>query len=90
MRTAGGPVPERTVTVTCARQNVDAVSNARYRVSFSRLPGWTFGPWDFAETIRDLTVSALLSPAAARGLVLDAHVLGSAQASVDWQDGEVR
>ena len=83
MRIVGGSVPERTVTVTCARQNVDAVSKARYRVSFSQLPGRPSGPWSFATTVRDLTVSALLSPATARGLVLDAYVLGSAQASLD-------
>jgi hypothetical protein len=50
----------------------------RFRVEFSRLPGQSFGPWSFAETIRDLTVSALLEPLQARDLVMDAAVKGSA------------
>lgn len=50
----------------------------RFRSSFSILPGKTFGPWDLAEMIRDLTISALLSPHEARGLVFDAATEGSA------------
>ena len=49
-----------------------------YTLAFSALPGHTFGPWDFSETVRDLTVSALLSPFDARGLVLAALDHGSA------------
>jgi hypothetical protein len=49
----------------------------RYVVSFSRLPGRTFGPWNAAETIRDLTVSALLSAEVARSLVHDARANGT-------------
>ena len=44
-----------------------------YTLAFSALPGQTFGPWDFSETVRDLTVSALLSPLDARKLVLAAR-----------------
>lgn len=61
-------------TVTVTRKG------KRFVTSFSALPGRTFGPWDFAETVRDLTVSALLPPRAARDLVLDAHAAGSATA----------
>lgn len=52
-----------------------------YTLAFSALPGQTFGPWDFSETVRDLTVSALLIPFDARGLVLDALDHGSATVS---------
>lgn len=51
----------------------------RFTLEFSRLPGKSFGPWSFEETIRDLTISALLEPLAARDLVMDAAVHGSAQ-----------
>ena len=61
-----------TVTVTRKRRN-------RFVVSFSDLPGHTFGPWDFAETVRDLRVSALLTPREARDLVLDADASGTAR-----------
>ncbi|MFK0047771.1 hypothetical protein ACIQU4_27520 [Streptomyces sp. NPDC090741] len=60
----------RTVTV---RKTGD-----RYVSEFSALPGRTFGPWDFPEMIRDLRVSALLAPLAARDLVMDAAVYGTA------------
>jgi hypothetical protein len=53
----------------------------RFLSSFSRLPGKSFGPYDFAEMIRDLTVSALLTPRAARDLVMDAAVGGFATTS---------
>jgi len=53
----------------------------RFKVSFSQLPGHTFGPWDLTETVRDLTISALLERPAARNLVMDAAVNGSATAS---------
>ncbi len=55
----------------------------RFVSTFSALPGRMFGPYDFAEMARDLTVSALLSPRAARDLVLDAHDLGSATAPMN-------
>jgi hypothetical protein len=50
----------------------------RFKMSFSKLPDRVFGPYDFAETIRDLRVSALLSPVDARSLVIDATVNGAA------------
>jgi hypothetical protein len=50
-------------------------------LQFSQLPGKTFGPWGFAEIIRELTVSALLSPLAARNLVIDAST-GTATAEM--------
>ena len=49
-----------------------------YTLAFSVLHGQTFGPWEFDETVRDLTVSALLSPLDARNLVLDALERGTA------------
>jgi hypothetical protein len=48
-----------------------------YTLAFSALHGQTFGPWAFDETVRDLTVSALLSPIDARNLVLTALICGS-------------
>jgi hypothetical protein len=62
-----------TVTVTTTQRT----GLPRFRLSFSQLPGKTFGPYNFTETARDLTVSALLSPMDARNLVLDAHTHGS-------------
>lgn len=67
---AAANAPEaRTVTVTRERRD-------RFTVSFSALPGRTFGPWSFAETVRDLQVSALLTAREARDLVLDADASG--------------
>lgn len=60
----------RSVTVSVRRK--------RFLVMFSVLPGREFGPWVFDETVRDLTVSAMLTPQEARNLVLDAHTKGSA------------
>ncbi|MEV2239607.1 hypothetical protein [Micromonospora sp. NPDC049891] len=54
----------------------------RYKVTFSRFPGHTFGPWDLTETIRDLTISAGLTRVDARNLALDAAANGSATAPV--------
>ena len=51
---------------------------AHYTIAFDALPGQTFGPYGFAETWRDLTVSADLSNVDARNLVLDAWTDGSA------------
>ncbi len=47
-----------TVTVTFCR--------GRYYEEFSKLPGRTYGPFGFAEVIRDLRIAALLEPADAR------------------------
>lgn len=54
----------------------------RFTVSFSKLPGKTFGPWDLAEMVRDLRISALLTPLQARELVMDAAIKGSASIEV--------
>jgi hypothetical protein len=56
-----------TQTVTVARKGKG------YLVSFSALPGRTFGPWAFDEVVRDLQVSALLTPFQARNIVLASH-----------------
>lgn len=58
-------------TVTVTRK-----PHGRFVMSFSALPGRTFGPWGFAETVRDLQVSALLSAREALNLVLDAAAEG--------------
>lgn len=52
----------------------------RFRAEFSALPGRVFGPWDMAEMIQDLTISALLPRLDARTLVMEAAVKGSATA----------
>lgn len=52
--------------------------DSRFWVTFARLPGKEWGPWGLAETVRDLTVSALLAPMDARNLALDAVERGSA------------
>lgn len=59
-------------TVTVTRKGKRFVS------TFSALPGREFGPWEFAEMVRDLRISALLEAAEARDLVLTAHADGSA------------
>ncbi|MER0477120.1 hypothetical protein ABR737_01900 [Streptomyces sp. Edi2] len=66
-------MPVSTVTVHANRR--------RYTAEFSALPGRVFGPWDMTEMIQDLRVSALLDPRAARDLVFDATVAGSATAN---------
>lgn len=53
-----------TATVTCKRK--------RYTLTFSKLPGRSFGPYDFAEAIGQLRIAALLSALEARDLVMDA------------------
>lgn len=63
-------------TVTVTR------SGKRFRLSFSRLPGADFGPYDFAETVPQLQVAALLEPLEARNLVLDAAAAGTVTSSV--------
>jgi len=63
----------RTVTVT--------KTGDRFALSFSALPGRSFGSWDFPETVGQLRVAALLSPVEARDLVMDAAVNGSATRS---------
>lgn len=62
-----------TVTVTRRAKN-----GRFYYVEFSALPGRRFGPWEFRETVRDLTVSALLSSVVATDLVLTARAEGEA------------
>ncbi|MFJ5142970.1 hypothetical protein [Streptomyces sp. NPDC088707] len=72
------PAPDATATEEDGHTvTVRAVSNG-YVSEYSRLPGRTFGPWDSAEMIRDLTVSALLDNPAARALVMDAAMNGTA------------
>lgn len=67
------------VAVTRKGRQVPAGAfDARYTVTFDALPGRTFGPWDYHEMRRDLTVSALLEPVEARALVLDAWLNGTA------------
>lgn len=72
----------KTATVTVTRQG--KLGRARFQIAFSALPGRTFGPWSFAQTVRDLTVSALLSPLGARNLVMEAGALGSATGLVNY------
>jgi len=67
-----------TGTVTVRHLRGHAPRMSRYTIEFSQLPGQTFGPWDFAETIRDLRVSALMTAIDARNLVLTAHEAGEA------------
>ena len=66
------------VTVTLVKRSTGFL---RYKLEFSALPGQRFGPWEFDETVRDLTVSALLAPLDARNLVLAALDFGSATVS---------
>lgn len=61
-----------------AAVTVSVRAGNQFVVTFSALPGREFGPWAFDEAVRDLTVSVLLEPLAARDLVLDAHTNGSA------------
>ena len=63
-----------TVTVTCHRK--------RYRLSFSKLPGRTFGPYDLRDAVTQLYVGALLERIDARTLVLDAAMNGTATTEV--------
>jgi hypothetical protein len=53
-----------TVTVTCRRRY--------FTLSFSRLPGQSFGPYDFPEAAGQLRIAALLEPHEARNLVMAA------------------
>jgi hypothetical protein len=55
----------------------------RYTLTFSVLPNQTFGPWYFTETVRDLTLSAMLPTRTARDLVLEAFEHGSATAPTE-------
>lgn len=54
----------------------------RFVLSFSALPGRTFGPFDFPEAVRDLRISALLSPIEARDLVCQAATEGQSTREV--------
>jgi hypothetical protein len=53
-----------TVTVTCRRK--------RYTLTHSKLPEQEFGPYSFADAIKELRIGALLSVLDARNLVMDA------------------
>ena len=71
-----------TVTVIrTSKRAIDALAG-HYALRFSHLPGRTFGMFTFTDITRDLLVSALLTPAQARDLVLTAHAEGSATAPV--------
>jgi len=63
------------VTVTLVKRSTGFL---RYKLAFSARGGQSFGPWEFDETVRDITVSALLSPLDARNLVLTALERGTA------------
>ena len=71
-----------TGTVTVTRQGKHRPGRNRFRLAFSVLPGQDFGPYDFAEAIHDLRVSALLGARTARDLVMCAAVNGSATGPV--------
>ena len=58
----------------------------RFVSEFSKLPGQVFGPYDFAEIVSDLRVSAFLAPLDARNLVMDAAVNGTATAAIPEED----
>ena len=62
------------VTVTLVKRSTGFL---RYKLAFSA-PRQSFGPWEFDETARDFTVSALLSPLDVRNLVLTALERGTA------------
>lgn len=80
--------PERGEAVSGQGDTVTVTRHGqRFKVSFSRLPGRTFGPWDLAEAIRDLTISALLEPVDARDLVMEAGATGSAARPVGGREG---
>lgn len=72
-----------TVTRKDTKKPRSGALDARYTVTFDALLGRTFGPWSYAETSRDLTVSADLEPAAARALIFDAFTDGSASRETD-------
>lgn len=65
-------------TVTVTKRGNKFVSR------FSALPGRTFGPWSRNEMVLDLTVSALLTATAARGLVNQATDAGTATVPTDF------
>jgi len=54
----------------------------RFILVFSKLPDSTFGPYDFANAISELRIAAFLEPLAARNLVMDAAVTGSAVSEI--------
>lgn len=70
------------VTVTRKGKEQVGALDARYTVTFDALPDKTYGPWSYRETRDDLTVSALLEPAEARALILDAFTGDSASREV--------
>jgi hypothetical protein len=69
-----------TVTVTASKnfRQFGAETSQAFTLEFSKLPARDFGPYSFTEAVRDLRVSALLEPLAARNLVLDAATSGTA------------
>ena len=69
-----------TVTRTTQAKTTDAIRDTRFRLTFSALPGQTFGPYGYQDARGDLLVAALLSPADARNLLLDAMAVGEATA----------
>lgn len=61
-----------TVIASAGMRRFGNETSRAFTLTFSKLPGQSFGPYSFSEAVRDLRVSALLAPLAARNLVLDA------------------
>jgi hypothetical protein len=75
------PLPRRSAVSVI--RHVRSAPNGRteetvFKLSFSKLPRQAWGPYSLGETIRELTVSALLDPVTARNLVFEAATEGSA------------
>jgi hypothetical protein len=73
-------------TVTIKRKGKgksDAITTAKYVLTFSALPDQHFGPMSFHETAQDLTVSALMTPLRAREAILDAYAYGTATCTIE-------
>lgn len=69
-----------TITASKSRRRFGDETSQAFKLSFSQLPGDTFGPYSFTQAISQLRIAALLSPYAARTLVLDAATRGFATA----------
>lgn len=68
-----------TVTVTCNRNGyTNGMHQSVFKITFSKLSDLSWGPFAMGETIRELTICALLSPLDARSLVFDAATNGEA------------